>query len=253
MRFLPRFSFAWFFVAIVCVCALTGCAGGRKAEAIGSVPAPAEAVADSLRAKFQMTMMDAEGKSHDFDAVLFSVPGKRYRLEITGPMGIGVASLLWTDEGWTMVFPTEKLYMKGRGYMVGLLNTTDFPLVNIHQVAGFFNGEYLPAGTKPESARDSSGLRIAAAVDPLGVKFEYGEREGDVEFISRKGRDGKMEMLRFLERKDFEGRSLASKIAFDRDGARYLELRLKKVNHGKSFSLGTWRLNVPRSYKPVGE
>ena len=53
--------------------------------------------------------------------MLFSVPGKRYRMELTGTLGIGVASLLWLPDGWQMVFPTEKMYMKGTGYMVGLL------------------------------------------------------------------------------------------------------------------------------------
>ena len=26
----------------------------------------------------------------------------------------------------------------------------------------------------------------------------------------------------------------------------------KKITHGKSFSGGTWRLNIPNTYKPVG-
>lgn len=206
---------------------------------------------DSLRAKMAITLVDQNGKEQNLDAVLFSVPGKRYRMELTGPMGIGVASLLWQEEGWTMTFPTEKLYMKGRGYMVGLFNAANIPMVNIHQIAGFFDGEYMPEGTKPVSERDSAGLKLVEADDAMGIRLTYAVRDGQVEWISKKGRDGKPEVLKFLDYRQFEGKTLAEKIVFERDGKMFLEMRLKKVTHGKPFSLGTWRLKVPASYKSV--
>ena len=52
--------------------------------------------------------------------------------------------------------------------------------------------------------------------------------------------------------KGAEGKTLAEKIVFERDGKMFLTMRLKKVTHGKPFSPGTWRLTVPKSYKPVG-
>ena len=240
-------------LCLVLVCMLVGCAGTKPTTG-GAAPGEkmAEVVPDSLRAKFAVTMVDEDGKFHDFDAVLFSVPGQRYRMELTGPMGIGVASLLWTDEGWSVVFPTEKLYMKGRGYMVGLFGVASIPMVNIHQVAGFFEGKALPSGTKPVESRDSAGVKITDAVDPLGTQFSYAEKDGQVQWIVRQGRDGKPETFRFEEYREFEGCTLASRIELDRDGRKFLELRVKKVTHGKPFSLGTWRLKVPASYKPVG-
>ena len=272
MRFSGRTFACMWGLCLVLICLLSGCAGKKPAteptakcgagavnagEAgsanaanAGEACAP-EVKPDSLRAKMAITLVDDNGKEQNLDAVLFSVPHKRYRMEFTGPMGIGVASMLWTEEGWTMTFPTEKLYMKGRGYMVGLFNAANIPMVNIHQIAGFFDGEYMPEGAKLVSERDSAGLKLVEADDAMGVRLTYAVRDGQVEWISKKGRDGKPEVLKFMDYRQFEGRTLAGKIVFERDGKMFLEMRLKKVTHGKSFSYGTWRLKVPSSYKPV--
>ena len=236
--------------AAKCVAGATD-ADAANAGAASAACAPEAPKLDSLRAKMAITLVDENGKEQNLDAVLFSVPRLRYRMEFTGPMGIGVASMLWTEEGWTMTFPTEKLYMKGRGYMVGLFNAANIPMVNIHQIAGFFDGEYMPEGTKPVSERDSAGLKLVEADDAMGIRLTYAVRDGQVEWISKKGRDGKPEVLKFLDYRQFEGKTLAEKIVFERDGKMFLTMRLKKVTHGKSFSYGTWRLKVPSSYKPV--
>ena len=236
--------------AAKCVAGATN-ADAANAGAASAACAPEAPKLDSLRAKMAITLVDENGKEQNLDAVLFSVPRLRYRMEFTGPMGIGVASMLWTEEGWTMTFPTEKLYMKGRGYMVGLFNAANIPMVNIHQIAGFFDGEYMPEGTKPVSERDSAGLKLVEADDAMGIRLTYAVRDGQVEWISKKGRDGKPELLKFLDYGQFEGKTLAEKIVFERDGKMFLMMRLKKVTHGKPFSLGTWRLKVPASYKSV--
>lgn len=276
MRFSGRTFACMWGLCLVLICLLSGCAGKKPATeptaakcAAGAVKGAVDGAAgsanaanageacapevkpDSLRAKMAITLVDDNGKEQNLDAVLFSVPHKRYRMEFTGPMGIGVASMLWTEEGWTMVFPTEKLYMKGRGYMVGLFNAANIPMVNIHQIAGFFDGEYMPEGAKLVSERDSAGLKLVEADDAMGIRLTYAVRDGQVEWISKKGRDGKPELLKFLDYRQFEGKNLAGKIVFERDGKMFLEMRLKKVTHGKSFSFGTWRLKVPASYKSV--
>ena len=214
--------FVLFFVTVV----LVGCAG-QKPVVEPSAPADsatAEAPRDSLRAKFLLTIVQkdsATGKdvAQELDAVIFSVPGKRYRMELTGPLGIGVASLLWQEEGWQMTFPTEKLYMKGVGYMVG--------------------------PTRVEGA--------VYAREKMGRPFTF-RKEGDhVSWLSRMGRGGKTETIRFYDFKEFEGVETPSRIVFELDGARFLEIRIKKVTRNKSFSSGTWRLNIPKSFKKVGE
>lgn len=250
--------FVLFFVTVV----LVGCAG-QKPVVEPSAPADsatAEAPRDSLRAKFLLTIVQkdsATGKdvAQELDAVIFSVPGKRYRMELTGPLGIGVASLLWQEEGWQMTFPTEKLYMKGVGYMVGLLNNDELPLVHIHQVADIFDGRLLPEGYE-EVAPPNDSTRVEGAVyarEKMGRPFTF-RKEGDhVSWLSRMGRGGKTETIRFYDFKEFEGVETPSRIVFELDGARFLEIRIKKVTRNKSFSSGTWRLNIPKSFKKVGE
>ena len=257
-------------IALAVLCAVTvwlaGCASSKPAveptaakcvagatDAASAACAPEAPKLDSLRAKMAITLVDQNGKEQNLDAVLFSVPGKRYRMELTGPMGIGVASMLWTEEGWTMTFPTEKLYMKGRGYMVGLFGEPSIPTVNIHQIAGFFDGIYVPANVETVARRDSAGMELVDAKDPMGLRFTYAKQDDMVLWISRVAPDGKPEVLNFLEYREFEGRLLASRILVERGGAKYLEIRVKKITHGKPFSPGTWRLTVPRSYKAVGE
>jgi hypothetical protein len=237
---------------------LAGCAGSRGvSDGAGACDASAgcvqEASLDSLRAKFLLNITQENGDVQEFDVVLFSVPGKRYRLELTGPLGIGVASMLWTESGWQMVFPTEKLYVKGNGYMVGLLNDNTLPLVHIHQVAALFEGKLLPERFEKESTADSAGVTVVKAKEPTGRLFTYGEKDGRVQWLSRQGRDGKPEKIVFSDVGTLEGREMPKNIRFERDGKPFLEIRIKKVTRGKAFSLGTWRLNIPKSYKAVGE
>ena len=239
---------------------LTGCVGGKQSMPV-DVNAES-APADSLKAKFTLTIYGEDGKSQELDAVLFSVPNKRYRMELTGSLGIGVASLLWLEEGWQMVFPTEKMYMKGAGYMVGLLNNPSLPLVHIHQVAGIFEGNLLPENLEEISVRDSlyvdsivqdsSIIKIHDARDPLTRHYTYAEKNGEVLWLATLGRDGKDEKLVIEEYKEFNGVKTPSKISFIRDETMFLEIRVKKVQRGKPFGMGTWRLNIPRSYQLIG-
>ena len=250
------------FLLVVVVTALFGCAGSKpsvnpNAQATSEVEAPR----DSLRAKFVLTINNRDSSTQEFDAVLFSVPGKRYRMELTGPLGIGVASLLWQEKGWQMTFPTEKLYMDGVGYMVGLLNNNTLPLVHIHQVADIFDGRLLPEDYETiEAPVDSmvQAVGVTYAREKSGRTFSYArENEADgksrVAWISRPGRDGKTETLHFYDFKEFEGVETPSRIVFELEGSKFLEIRIKKITRNKSFSSGTWRLNIPKSFKRVGE
>ncbi len=250
------FGRGFFLLLLLLSFVLTGCTGGRKAAV--SLADATEAPSDSLKAIFSLTVNSLDGKSQDFDAVLFSVPNKRYRMELTGTLGIGVASLLWLPESWQMVFPTEKMYMKGAGYMVGLLNDPSLPLVHIHQVAGLFEGRVVPENLEQISLRDSidtdsSVVKIHEARDALTRRYIYAEKNGEVLWLETLGRDGKDEKLVIEEYKEFKGVKTPSRISFVRDGTVFLELRVKRVSHGKPFGSGTWRLNIPRSYQRIGE
>ena len=250
------------FVLLFAMCVLVGCAG--KKPVVEPVSAAADSVQetprDSLRAKFLLTIAQqdtATGKmvTQEFDAVLFSVPGKRYRMELTGPLGIGVASLLWQEEGWQMTFPTEKLYMSGVGYMVGLLNTDAIPMVHIHQVADIFDGRVLPEGYEEIALPEDSTMEegVVYAHEKTGRLFSFKKEGEHVVSLTRMGRGGKTEVIRYYDYKAFEGVETPSRIEFELDGAKFLEIKIKKVTRNKSFSSGTWRLNIPKSFKRVGE
>lgn len=228
--------------------------------AAASADSVQEAPRDSLRAKFLLTILQQDTATgnvttQELDAVIFSVPGKRYRMELTGPLGIGVASLLWQEEGWQMTFPTEKLYMKGMGYMVGLLNNDAIPMVHIHQVADIFDGRLLPEGYEefdpPEDSMRVEG--VIHAREKTGRVFLFAKEGEHVSWLSRLGRGGKIETIHFYDFKQFEGVETPSRIEFDLDGVKFLEIKIKKINRNKSFSSGTWRLNIPKSFKRVGE
>ncbi|MBO7511394.1 MAG: hypothetical protein J6T54_00265 [Fibrobacter sp.] len=242
---------------LLALCVLAGCAGKKpvvEPTAAADSNATVEVPRDSLRAKFLLTIYE-EGKTQELDAVIFSVPGKRYRMELTGPLGIGVASLLWKEEGWQMTFPTEKLYMKGVGYMVGLLNSDAIPMVHIHQVADIFDGRLLPEGYEEvEPPEDSTRMEgVTYAREKIGRLFRFAKEGGHVVWLSRMGRGGKTETIHFNDFKQFEGVDTPSRIEFDLDGEKFLEIKIKKIARNKSFSSGTWRLNIPKSFKRVGE
>jgi hypothetical protein len=257
-------KFIYSILVLFAMCILAGCAGKKPvvepANATADSNAVVETPRDSLRAKFLLTIYQQDSatqeiKTQEFDAVLFSVPGKRYRMELTGPLGIGVASLLWQEDGWQMTFPTEKLYMKGVGYMVGLLNNDALPMVHIHQVADIFDGRLLPEDYE-EVAPPEDSTKVEGAVyarEKMGRPFHF-VKDGDrVSWLSRPGRGGKTEVIRYYDFKGFEGVETPSRIEFELEGAKFLEIRIKKVARNKSFSSGTWRLNIPKSFKRVGE
>ena len=248
-----RLSFTAFLVACVTALLFSGCAWFKPPVESNRTAAVSDPARDSLRAKFVLTVLDSLGKEQDLDAVLFSVPHKRYRMELTGPMGVGVASLLWTEEGWNMVFPTEKKYLSGVGYMVGLMGDNSVPMVPIHQMADIFEGVLVPERSEVLAESDSADFHVVKVRAPSGMQFTYGKRDGEIAWLMRGGRDGKPEILKFSEFKEFEGVRLPSNVEFEAGGKMFLKIRIKKVARNKAFSLGTWRLNVPKSYKRIGE
>ena len=248
-----RLSFTAFLVACVTALLFSGCAWFKPPVESNRTAAVSEPARDSLRAKFVLTVLDSLGKEQDLDAVLFSVPHKRYRMELTGPMGAGVASLLWTEEGWNMVFPTEQKYLSGVGYMVGLMGDNSVPMVPIHQMADIFKGVLVPERSEVLAESDSADFHVVKVRAPSGMQFTYGKRDGEIAWLMRGGRDGKPEILKFSEFKEFEGVRLPSNVEFEAGGKMFLKIRIKKVARNKAFSLGTWRLNVPKSYKRIGE
>lgn len=212
---------------------LEGCSSPPKSSLVSL---QTETAVDSLRASFSLEFQNLEGVPQKLSAVLFSVPNKRYRLELSGPMGIGVASLLWTDSLWNIVFPTERSYLEGNGYLVGMIGNGDFPLINIHQVAAFFEQKILPDSYEETAQRDSASGKIIKAVDAAGMHFSFYEENAKVLWLE-KG----------FERVYFKW----PEILIQQKGKDYLKIKVKKVKTDATWNSSIWRLTIPVTYNKI--
>lgn len=88
---------------------------------------------DSVRVKLSLQTYLPNGKVETVRAVLWAVPQQRYRLEISGAMGISIGSLLWQDSQWLFNFNTLEQHSQGSGVQLSL---ADIPLppLSIHEV-----------------------------------------------------------------------------------------------------------------------
>ena len=105
--------------------------------------------------------------------------------------------------------------------------------------------------TRDTIGADSVAMKVVDAREASGRHFTYAEKNGEVQWLEMPGRDGSTEKIIIEEYKEFKGVKTPSKISFVRDSTIFLKLRVKKVHRGKSFGTGTWRLNIPRSYKQI--
>lgn len=200
------------------------------------VPAP-----DSLKAKFSLEMIDSVSGSHKLSGVLFAVPYERYRFEFSGPMGIGIASLLWNAGEWTLLLPQQKAFASGRGYLVG--GYAGIPLFDVHRIASLFWGNVLPRGTTVDSSRTVSGKREMFGRTSLGIPFfAVCDTNGRIARISEGA-----ERLEFMDYAEFGGVVAPSKATvYRREGA--LNFRLKSVKPDAEWGRGIWRLPIPEDY-----
>lgn len=225
--------FRLFLVPFLLILLLEGCASSPKT----SLPKQTTQIStDSLRASFSMEFQNGEGSWQQFSAVLFSVPGKRYRIELSGPMGIGVASLLWTDSLWSIVFPTERSYLQGNGYLVGVIGSSDFPLVNIHQVASFFEQKILPDSYQEISVIDSASGKIIKALDGAGMNFSFYQKQEKVLWLEK---GSERIWFRWPE------------ILVQKNGNDYLKIKVKKVRQDVTWNASIWRLSIPVTYTKI--
>lgn len=96
---------------------------------------------DSLRAKFTLQVANTKAEPEELEGVLWAVPGQRYRIEINGPMGIGIASLLWQQEQWQVYVPSEDLHTQGVGNRPQVPGLA-LPDISIHRLLGPIWGEW---------------------------------------------------------------------------------------------------------------
>lgn len=218
-----RFA-VWGALALM-IFALAGC-GPRLVK--GPAEVSEVAIPDSVKAKFTLEIIDSAEGSHRLSGVLFAVPSKRYRFEFSGPMGIGVASLLWKDGEWTLLLSQQKSFAAGNGYLVG--GYAGIPLFDIHQIASLFWGGTLP---HEASGRNALGIPFTVLRDADGRAAEL--RQGS-------------ERLEFLDYAKFDSGILPSEVRVYRGEKNVLNIRVKNVRVNVPWSDGTWRLSIPKKF-----
>lgn len=139
---------------------LLSCAGGRAPQQGSST---VEVVPDSLRAKLLLRVPTPDSSEEELSAVLWAVPQQRYRLEISGTLGVQVASLLWLPHQWLALFPTESRFVQGKGEVVRLPGLV-MPAIPVHRLLRFV---WDPDCVAEERFQSSQGAE-------WDLRFQYG-------------------------------------------------------------------------------
>jgi hypothetical protein len=92
---------------------------------------------DSARVKAVVSVSQGDA-NEKLSVVLFAVPNKRYRLELSGTFGLSAASILWNQSAWKIVMPLEERYMEGTDDCVFI---PFYGGVDIHKFSLLFFGQ----------------------------------------------------------------------------------------------------------------
>lgn len=248
----PKNTKLFFVFLALSVLALASCASPKILKMNNEESKETVSKYDSLKVKMTLSFEDDQKKKQEFSGVLFVQKGTRYRLELMGPLGIGVASLLWSDNEWTMTFPTEKRFLKGRGPFVGIVGNIELPLIDIHQLTNIFYGEFLPEHSEVE-IKNIEGVERRVAKDKYGrsMYFEQNKDTKEVSSLSQVGFGGLIERLDFKDYRDFQRKRLPSQLVYFRDAKKILEIQVKRVQNDAKWGEGIWKLHVPNTYKSL--
>ena len=208
--------------ALSLVIFLTGCSTRPKTELIPKAYIQPEI--DSLRLKLSLTSHSPQGKVEKVSGTLWAVPEQRYRLEISGTMGMSVASVLWDKEFWLFNFNTMEKHQKGIG---DLLMVPDSPLppLSIHKVLAPCWGEWIES--------ESSSIKFAKHYGETWIEqINYPEEQIMMKF-------GKPELLDSLV--------IPSYLEYYHQKQKLLTITVKEVKRDLSWSPSVWRL------RPVGK
>lgn len=91
------------------------------------------------------------------DAYFYIVPHERYRIELKGPLGIQVASILWTPELWQVYIPDQGQLLQGEGDYIKL-PIPGFERLNLHELVSKLWGDVLPNGWESANYTEDESL-----------------------------------------------------------------------------------------------
>lgn len=98
---------------------LMNCAGQQRALAVAP---PSEEISQTIAPdslKIDLTLIwKRESEAGSVEATLFHKPQKFSRIEIRGPMGVTLASVLWDGQSWRVWVPSEERLFTGEGEVI---------------------------------------------------------------------------------------------------------------------------------------
>ncbi len=119
----------------------------------GVLPPAPDSVKVKTNIKFQTTQGNMKEKG-SVDAFIYAIPNKKYRIELKGPLGVQVASILWLETNWQVYIPSEKIVFQGQGQAIQL-PIPGFKDLSIHQLVSSLWGEVFPIGWQKASHTQS--------------------------------------------------------------------------------------------------
>lgn len=227
---------------------LAGCAptARRHDYALGN---PSDSP-DSLKAKATFISIAPDGSEEKLSGVLFAVPGKRYRLELSASL-VGAATLLWQEEAWTLLLPTEEKYLRGKGYEIRMAGTL-LTGIDVRQMAGLFWGQLLPLDYQAAEKRPLPEGGFELSWEPsIGVRYlAQLDAKGWVKTVEKIQAGKPVMAVRYGEASGQEGLALPAYAVFSRDSQDFLKVEVKSVDTRAKWGSGVWRLAVPGDYRP---
>lgn len=106
------------------------------------------------------------------DAYFYILPHERYRIELKGPLGIQVASILWTPELWQVYIPDKSLLLQGEGDYIKL-PIPGFERLNLHELVSKLWGDVLPNGWESAQYTEEESLTFLSwTLDSLNYEAQ---------------------------------------------------------------------------------
>ncbi len=222
-----------------------GCAKGMRTGPIS--PDSARLVLpDSLRAELDLTAQDGR-RQRTVSAVLASIPGERYKLDLFGLPGMLGGSFLWMQEEWNLVLFEEGVFFAGQGDRVSLPNLK-LDSLPVHALSSFLWGGMMvqeidaspaPAETTDTPAsrpsekwvlqRDSrTGLPSRAVEEISGIRLDLSQYTG------------------------VNGRPVPRQVRIsDREGKHLLDIRVKRVDDNPTWKRDPFFLRIPPGFREI--
>lgn len=199
---------------------------------------------DSVRAKLILIIPRPDSSVSEVDGVLWAVPEKSYRLELSGPMGIQVASLLWKPEAWTALAYLQERYVVGQGPVLTLPGVP-MPDISIHRLFSFAWGETIPDGSDTAKPFLFQNLRMREwkTSDGLQVRSESSDATDKLQALVVRGVSPDQDL-----RLEYH----ADTVRISRAGTWLLSLCITERKPNVKWSAGIGKLTIPEGWKAVG-